>query len=125
MAEQAELIRKAQVIGEDEFVRFLEVRPNVYVYDLTERGKALEEEHTALYRQDMKIAGLHCSHRGTSLNPARSRNVCCYLYCAVPCAERVFHLTRSEILEPVIFDLQNSGLTISSALGSSRLLAWK
>ena len=28
--EQTELIRKAQVIGEDEFVRFLEVRPNVY-----------------------------------------------------------------------------------------------
>ena len=53
---QDELIRKAQLIGEDEFVRFLEVEPAVYVYDLTERGKDLEEEHANLYRTDMKLA---------------------------------------------------------------------
>jgi tetratricopeptide (TPR) repeat protein len=54
-AEQAELLRKAQLIGEDEFVRFMEVRPNEFVYDLTERGKVLEEAHSELYRQDMKL----------------------------------------------------------------------
>lgn len=54
-AEQAELLRKAQLIGEDAFVRFLEVRPNEFVYDLTERGKELEEAHSELYRRDMKV----------------------------------------------------------------------
>lgn len=53
--EQAELLRKAQLIGEDAFVRFLEVRPNEFVYDLTERGKELEEAHAELYRRDMKL----------------------------------------------------------------------
>ena len=53
--EQQELIRKAQLIGENEFVRFLEVRPNEFVYDITERGEELEEEHNELYRKDMKL----------------------------------------------------------------------
>jgi tetratricopeptide (TPR) repeat protein len=54
-AEQAALLRASQLIGEDAFVRFLEVRPNEFVYDLTERGKELEEAHSELYRRDMKL----------------------------------------------------------------------
>lgn len=53
--EQAELLAKAQLIAEDEFVRFVEVRPNEFVYMLTERGKELEDAHSDLYRRDMKL----------------------------------------------------------------------
>ncbi len=102
--EQSELIRKAQVIGEDEFVRFLEVRPNVYVYDLTERGKALEEEHTALYRKDMKVAARIATieellkawpgHANAAIALARFH------------AQKEHFTDAIEILEPAIFDLQ-------------------
>ena len=102
--EQAELIRKAQVIGEDEFVRFLEVRPSVYVYDLTEPGKELEEQHTALYRQDMKIAARIAAieellktwpgHANAAIALARFH------------AQKDHFGDAIELLEPVIFDLQ-------------------
>ncbi|HEY3874874.1 MAG TPA: hypothetical protein VGM92_05325 [Candidatus Kapabacteria bacterium] len=102
--EQAELIRKAQVLGEDEFVRFLEVGPNVYVYDLTERGKALEEEHTALYRQDMKLQQrIHAIEDLLKVWPGHAN-------AAIALAR--FHAQKErfneaiELLEPVIFDLQ-------------------
>ena len=102
--EQTELIRKAQVIGEDEFMRFLEVRPNVYVYDLTERGKELEEEHTALYRKDMKIAARIAAIEELLKTWPGHANA------AVALAR--FHAQKEhfgdaiELLEPVIFDLQ-------------------
>lgn len=102
--EQAELIRKAQVIGEDAFVRFLEVRPNAYVYDLTERGKELEEEHTALYRKDMKVAARIAAiqellktwpgHANAAIALARFH------------AQKEHFTDAIDILEPVIFDLQ-------------------
>jgi len=102
--EQAELLRKAQLIGEDEFVRFLEVQPNVYAYDLTERGKALDEEHSALYRKDMKI-NVRVSaieellkqwpgHANAAIALARFR------------AQKDHFDQAADILEPVIFDLQ-------------------
>jgi tetratricopeptide (TPR) repeat protein len=54
-SEQEDMIANAKVIGSDEFVRFLEVQRNSYVYDLTERGKALEDELLGLFRKDMKF----------------------------------------------------------------------
>src|ERR1019366_669713 len=102
--EQSELIRKAQVIGEDEFVRFLEVKPNVYVYDLTERGKELDEEHNALYRKDMKIAARIAAIEDLlKIWPGHAN-------AAVALAR--FHGQKEhfgdaiDLLEPVIFDLQ-------------------
>ena len=102
--EQAELIAKAQVIGEDEFVRFLEVGPNVFVYDLTERGKELEEEHNALYRKDMKTAARIAEieqllktwpgHANAAIALARFH------------AQKEHFNNAIELLEPVIFDLQ-------------------
>ncbi len=102
--EQTDLIRKAQVIGEDDFVRFLEVRPNVYVYDLTERGKALDEEHNALYRQDMKIAAriaaiedllkIWPGHANAAIALARFH------------AQKEHFEDAINLLEPTIFDLQ-------------------
>ncbi len=102
--DQTELIRKAQVIGEDEFVRFLEVRPRVYVYDLTERGNTLEEEHTALYRKDMKIAARIAAieemlktwpgHANAAIALARFH------------AGKEHFTDAIDLLEPVIFDLQ-------------------
>jgi tetratricopeptide (TPR) repeat protein len=104
--EQAELIRKAQVIGEDEYVRFLEVRPNVYVYDLTERGKELDEEHNALYRKDMKIAArIAAIEELLTIWPGHAN-------AAIALAR--FHAQKEhfgdaiDLLERVIFDLQKS-----------------
>jgi tetratricopeptide (TPR) repeat protein len=104
LKEQAELIRKAQLIGEDEFVRFLEVQPNTYSYDLTERGKALEEEHNALYRKDMKVNARVAAieellkqwpgHANAAIALARFR------------AQKEHFDQAVDILEPVIFDLQ-------------------
>ncbi len=101
---QDELIRKAQVVGEDEFVRFLEVEPDVYVYDLTERGKALEEEHSNLYRTDMKLAARISAiealletwpgHANAAIALARFH------------AQKEHFDTAIELLEPVIFNLQ-------------------
>ncbi|GEM_PF-2143507 len=102
--EQAELIRKGQLIGEDEFVRFLEVQPNVYVYDLTERGKELEEEHNALYRRDMKIhARVEAIEDLLKTWPGHAN-------AAIALARyegQKEHFEKAiEMLEPVIFDLQ-------------------
>ncbi|MDP4242649.1 MAG: hypothetical protein Q8922_02535 [Bacteroidota bacterium] len=102
--EQAELIRKAQVIGSDEFVRFLEVTPNTYVYDLTERGKELEEAHTELYRQDMKVAArIVAIHKLLTEWPGHAN--------AAIALARYYgqkeHFDKAvEVLEPAIFDLQ-------------------
>jgi len=104
LKQQAELIRKAQVIGEDEFVRFLEVQPNVYTYDLTDRGKALDEEHNALYRKDMKVNARIAAveellaqwpgHANAAIALARFKS------------QKEHFEEAVNILEPVIFDLQ-------------------
>ncbi len=103
-AEQAEFIRKAQLIGEDEFVRFLEVAPNTYVYELTERGKEQEEAHKELYRKDMKVGARIAAIEEMLVTwPGHSE-------AAVALAR--YHAQKDrfeqaiEILEPVIFDLQ-------------------
>ena len=102
--EQAEFIRKAQLIGEDEFVRFLEVAPSTYVYDLTERGKEQEEAHKELYRTDMKVgARIEAIQEMLKVWPGHSE-------AAVALAR--YHSQKDryeqaiEILEPTIFDLQ-------------------
>jgi len=101
---QDELIRKAQLIGEDEFVRFLEVEPGTYVYDLTERGKELDEAHSALYRTDMKLAariaaiekllGEWPGHATAAIALARFH------------AQKEHFDSAIDLLEPAIFDLQ-------------------
>ncbi len=101
---QDELIRKAQLIGEDEFVRFLEVEPGTYIYDLTERGKELDEEHSALYRTDMKLAARIAAieklietwpgHANAAIALARFH------------AQKEHFDSAIDLLEPAIFDLQ-------------------
>ena len=102
--EQAELVRKAQLIGEDEFVRFLEVQPNVYAYDLTERGKGLEETLNELYRKDMKLnARIEAIHEMLREWPGHAN-------AAIALVRYYAQKERFEdavnLLEPVIFDLQ-------------------
>ena len=101
---QDELIRKAQLIGKDEFVRFLEVEPGTYVYDLTERGTALDEEHSALYRTDMKLAARIAAiekllaewpgHANAAIALARFH------------AQKEHFESATNLLESAIFDLQ-------------------
>ncbi len=101
---QEELIRKAQRIGEDEFVRFLEVEPGIYVYDLTSRGLELEEELSNLYRTDMKLAARIAAiekllekwpgHANAAIALARFH------------AQKEHFETAIDLLEPAIFDLQ-------------------
>jgi len=102
--EQAELIRKAQVIGEDEFVRFLEVQPNVYVYDLTERGKELEEEHNELYRKDMKLgARIEAIEELLKQWPGHANAAIALVRYY---AQKEHFEKAVDLLEPVIFELQ-------------------
>jgi hypothetical protein len=103
-AEQAELIRKAQLIGEDEFVRLLEVQPSVYVYDLTARGKELEEAHQELYRKDMKLnARIDAIEEMLKTWPGHAN-------AAIALVRYYAQKERFEdavnLLEPVIFNLQ-------------------
>ena len=102
--EQADLIRKAQLIGEDEFARFLEVTPNTYVYDLTERGRAMEESLGELYRKDMKLnARIDAIHEMLKEWPGHAN-------AAIALVRYYAQKERFEdavnLLEPVIFDLQ-------------------
>lgn len=53
-AAQEQMLAEAKVVGEDEFVRFLEVTPNAYVYANTERANQVQEIHKEVFRQDMK-----------------------------------------------------------------------
>jgi tetratricopeptide (TPR) repeat protein len=102
--EQEDLIKKAQVIGSDDFVRFLEVRPNEFVYVLTTRGKELEDKHTELYRKDMKIgARLEAVKELLAQWPGHAN-------AAIALARYYGQKERFEdaiaVLEPAIFDLQ-------------------
>ena len=103
-AEQAELIRKGLTIGEDAFVRFLEVAPNTFVYALTDQGKAMEEAHKELYRTDMKAAAR------ISAIEAMLKEWPGHAEAAIALARHYAQRDRFEeaieVLEPVIFDLQ-------------------
>lgn len=102
--EQAELLRKGQVIGGDEFVRLLEVRPNEYVYDLTERGKELEEKHTELYRKDMKVGARIEAIKELLAEWPGHANAAIAL--ARYYGQKEHFDSAIEVIEPAIFDLQ-------------------
>lgn len=51
---QLDAIAKAKVVGEDEFIRFLEVAKHEYVYDATERGKEMETMLQDVFRRELK-----------------------------------------------------------------------
>jgi tetratricopeptide (TPR) repeat protein len=54
--EQEEALSNAKVVGEDEYISFLEVSKNNYAYRLTTRGKELEELLQEVFKQELKVA---------------------------------------------------------------------
>jgi tetratricopeptide (TPR) repeat protein len=56
-AQQQEIeqaLANAKEVGKDEFVRFLEVKPGIYSYQLTERGKQQEELLQEVFKRELK-----------------------------------------------------------------------
>lgn len=54
--EQEEALSKAKVIGEDEYVQFLEVSKDNYAYRTIARGKELEELLQEVFKRELKVA---------------------------------------------------------------------
>lgn len=54
--EVEQALANAKVAGEDEYIRFLEVKSNVYSYQPTERGKEHEELLQEVFKRDLKAA---------------------------------------------------------------------
>jgi len=52
--EQEAALAKAKVVGEDEFIRFLEVGSNAYAYQPTERGKQQDELLQEIFKRELK-----------------------------------------------------------------------
>lgn len=51
---QKEALAKANVVGQDEYIRLLEVGKHQFVYDLTEAGRAAGESLKSLFQKELK-----------------------------------------------------------------------